>query len=121
MHAEVWVPVVVASVVGIFGIIQTILGRREMRPVRDVLQKTKIEGNGSLVEALGALSKEYKDSQLRHAEEIKYFVEQLAEVRRELVAARKQIDDKEAEIEALMKQVKSHEERLNESHVGTGK
>lgn len=121
MSAEIWIPVIVAIVVGTFGIINTVVNRRDVKPVKDVLKKTKIEGDGSLVEALGALSKEYKDSQERHSEEIKYFVEQLTSVRQELIAAKKENEEKDREIIRLKRQVAEHEARLNEGHIGIGK
>lgn len=118
MKAEIWIPVVVATVVGIFGVINTVISRKELQPVRDVLRRTKVEGQGSLVDALGALSKEYKNSQMRHAEEIKYFMDQLSQVREELAESERRNKHKDEIIAELQRIVKDHERRLNESHIG---
>lgn len=120
-NLEVIVPIIVAVVVGTFGIIQTIISRKENKPVRDVLKRTKIEGDGSLVEAIGVLSKEYQNSQARHKEEIKYFIEQLAAARAEVSDLRMTISLQNSEIADLKKKLVEHEARLDESHIGANK
>lgn len=125
---EVIVPVI-ATALTVSGTIIVALISRGNKPVRDILKKTKIEGNGGLVEALGVLQKQLKeeqvrsdklirDAQTRHQEEISYYVEQLKIARREILDLRK---EKNAEIEELRQRLEDHEQRLDEGHVGSGR
>lgn len=120
MQLEIFIPVV-SAIVTTMGLVWVAKINRESKPMRDVLKRTKLEGNGSLVEALTALSSEYRDSQDRHSTEVGYFVTQLREVREDLAEALVAIKDRDGEIAHLKKQLQSHERRLNQSHTGVGK
>lgn len=86
---------------------------RENKPIRDILKQTKLEGDGSLTEAMGALSKEYKNSLDRFAQEKEFFMEQLTLYRQEILDLRREIDAKNAEILQLERIVARHEATLN--------
>lgn len=125
---EVIVPII-ATALTVSGTIIVALISKGNKPVRDILKKTKIEGNGGLVEALGVLQRQLKeeqvrsdklirDAQQRHQEEIAYYVEQLGIARKEILELRK---EKNAEIEELRQRLEDHEQRLDEGHVGSGR
>lgn len=120
LQPELWIPLASTTITGVFLVIVAKINK-DNKPLKDVIKRTKIEGNGSLVEALGVLQKEYKASQGRHADEIKYFVEQLAAARAELAEVRTEMAVKDAEIERLRKKINEHEARLNSGHVGEGR
>lgn len=126
-NAQLVIPVV-ATALTVVGTIIVALINRSNKPVRDILKKTKLEGNGTLSEALGVLQeqlsqeqirydKQIKDSQQRHQEEIAYYVEQLRVARREIIRLR---EEKDLEIAELREKLQEHEDRLNSSHVGEG-
>lgn len=117
---EVWAPIISTIITGVFLVIVAKINR-DNKPVKDVLKRTKIEGNGSLVEALGILQKEYKQSQERHAEEIAYYVNQIRELRKEVLEFKTERDGLEQELDEVRKQCEEHEKRLNSGHVGEGR
>lgn len=123
-----WISVV-ATAVTVLGTVIVAYFNRQNKPLKDIMTKTKVQGSGSLVEALGVLQKQLKDEQTRsdklisdaqrrHQDEIAYYVEQLKIARKEIQDLR---DEKDQEIADLRKRLELHEERLNESHIGTGK
>ena len=120
-----WISVA-ATAITVFGTIIVAYFNRQNKPLKDILKKTKIEGNGSLVEALGILQKQLteeqvrsnkliRDAQQRHQEEIAYYVEQLKIARSEILELRR---EKNQEISELRDRLNEHEDRLNESHTG---
>ena len=122
------VPIIATFLTAGGTIIVALISRRD-KPVRDIIRRTKIQGNGSLAEALGVLQKQLtdeqnrsdrliRDAQQRHQEEIRYYVEQLKIARKEILDLRV---EKNAEIEDLRQRLEEHEERLNSGHVGEGK
>lgn len=128
MQLEVLVPVI-ATFLTVSGTVIVAIISKTNKPVRDILKKTKIEGNGGLVEALGVLQNQLleeqvrsdkiiRDSQKRHEEEIAYYVMQLRIAREEIAQLRKEKDD---EIDELRRRLEEHEQRLDQSHVGEGK
>ena len=120
MGFEVVAPIISTVITGIFLVIVAKINR-DNKPVKDVLKRTKIEGNGSLVEALGILQKEYKDSQERHATEIQYYVEQVSSLRSDLRDVKEELSLKDQEIQRLRAKLEEHENRLNSGHVGEGR
>lgn len=123
-----WISLI-ATTITVLGTIIVAYFNRQNKPLKDIIKKTKIQGNGSLVEALGILQQQLideqvrsnkiiRDAQQRHQEEIAYYVEQLRIARQEIADLR---EEKDKEIDELRKQLERHEERLNESHIGTGK
>lgn len=116
---SIWIPLLSTLITGIFLVIVAKINR-ENKPIKAALKKTKIEGNGSLVEAISVMQKEYSESLARHRsaqeeyrKEIEYFVEEVRKLRVELT-------DKEKRITELENLLKDHEARLNSSHVGEG-
>lgn len=127
MGLEVWL-----AIIGVIGTLVTTVGgvmiakiNREHKPIRDVLKKTRIEGDGSLIEALSILQQQYRDSQQRARDEIKYYYDQAMACRKAAEALQLEFDQyreqAEAEIASLKDKVKEHEDRLNQSHIGQGK
>lgn len=125
---EVIVPVI-ATFITVCGTIIVAYISKGNKPVRDILKRTKIEEDGGLVEALGVLQQQLKeeqirsdkiikDSQARHEQEILYYVQQLQIARKEIADLRR---EKDAEIDELRRRIEEHEQRLDQSHVGTGK
>lgn len=125
---EVIIPVI-ATFLTVSGTVIVAFISRGNKPVRDILKKTKIEGDGGLVEALGVLQRQLieeqvrsdkiiKDAQRRHEQEILYYVDQLSIARKEIAELRR---EKNAEIDELRRRIEEHEARLDESHVGQGK
>src|SRR4051812_21436811 len=89
-----WISVV-ATAVTVLGTVIVAYFNRQNKPLKDIMAKTKIQGSGSLVEALGVLQKQLKDeqsrsdklirdAQIRHQDEIAYYVEQLRIARKEI-------------------------------------
>lgn len=126
--ATTWISVF-ATGMTVLGTVLVAYFNRQNRPLKDIMKKTKIEGNGSLVEALGVLQrqlkdeqvrydKQIKDTQVRHQDEIAYYVEQLRIAREEIRRLRR---EKDKEIEMLRAQLEDHERRLNQGHIGAGK
>lgn len=123
-----WISVVLTSIT-VFGTIIVAYFNRQNKPLKDLMKRTKIEGNGGLVEALGVLQKQLKDeqvrydkqirdSQIRHQEEIAYYVAQLKIAREEIRDLRL---EKDLQITELQRRLEDHEKRLNQGHVGAGK
>lgn len=125
---EVVIPIV-ATFITVCGTIAVAYISRGNKPVRDILKRTKLEGDGSLVEALGVLQKQLKEEQLRsdkiirdaqarHEQEIGYYIRQLDIARAEIADLRREKDE---EIDELRRRLELHEKRLDESHIGEGK
>lgn len=122
-QVSVWIPVVVAVVSGIFGVLAIKVGntaRRDVKPIKEILQNTKLQGDGSLVEALTILRKDYRNAQVQHQEDVKYFVEQIRGLRKDVADRDTRIERQDEEIAHLKKQLADHEKRLNQSHIGEG-
>jgi hypothetical protein len=116
-----WLSVVALLVSTLGGVLVAYINRQN-KPVRDILKKTKMEGSGSLVEALGVLQRQLKEEQLRHdrqlrdaqrrhEEEIAYYVEQLR-------ISREENKDLRHEIARMRRVLNEHEHRLNVDHIG---
>lgn len=97
---------------------------RDNKPIREVMKQTKLQGDGSLVEALSILQQQYKDSQQRAREEIDYYFKQAIACRRAAEKVQQEFDEyrekSEKEIADLKARLSEHERRLNQSHVGKG-
>lgn len=112
MPWEVIVPIVSTVISGAF-LVWVAKINKDNKPVRDLIKTTKMEGNGSLVEALGILQDEYKNSQMRHAEEIRYYVESVSSLRAEMDIIRAELKIKDEEITSLRRRLEDQDDTIN--------
>lgn len=116
MSFEVWAPIVSTVISGIF-LVAVARINKDNKPLKNALKKGKAHGDGSLIEALGILQREYRESQVRHAAEIQYFVDQIKAVRLELDEVRDALDKKEGIITDLQEKLEHYKNRLDPNGV----
>lgn len=85
---------------------------RENKPVRDLLKNTKIQGDGSLVEALTILRQEYASSRKQFREDLDYYIKELKTAREYAKHLEFQLSACEVEISNLKIKLDDVEKRL---------
>lgn len=100
VDARVVVPIVAVVITGIFTIIVAFINKQNA-PVRDILKKTKIEGDGSLIEAIGVLQKQREKDQNIFEEQLEYYRQEMVNAREDARQARLVVSDLQLQVSQL--------------------
>lgn len=105
------VPIVAVIITGIFTLTVALINRQNA-PVRNILKKTRIEGDGSLIEAIGVLQKQREKDQKIFDEQLDFYRREMLSAREDAKLARTVVEDLQAQISLLRKSTTTQIEYL---------
>lgn len=94
------IPIVGVIITGLFTVLVAYINKQN-KPVRDILRKTKIQGDGSLIEAIGVLQKQREKDQKLFEEQIAFYRQETIRAREDSTIARERADRLEVELNQL--------------------